>query len=1042
MILTRISVSQPVFATMVMLAMVVVGAFSYMRLPVENLPDVDFPVVAVVTSYPGATPEAVEHDVIKPIEDAVSTMAGIDTIESTARTGSAMIIIQFDLEVDSQVAAQDVRDKVAQMKAALPDNAEDPLILRFDPSELPVISIGISSERLDIGALTRITEDVIAKRIANIRGVGRASVVGGRPRQVRVDLDPDRLTALGVGASDVALALAAENQDLPAGALTDSRASTSVQVEGRLKALRDFEDVIVARKAGLPIRLGDVARVSLGLAERNSLAMLDGKDALSIDVVKTQGANTVDVAARVKKAVAEMSADDAFAGISIEILRDNAKPVVDSFHSVQNMIVEGAALATFIVFLFLNSWRSTVITGLTLPISIIGTMTAIHFLGFTLNLMSLLALSLAVGILIDDAIVVRENIMRHLNMGKSHRRAAIEGTAEIGLAVLATTLSIVAVFLPVAFMSGILGRFFLQFGVTVSVAVMISLFVSFTLDPMLSSVWYDPAANPKARRGFIGRLVGRFDAFFMWVGDLYAALLRKALKFRKTTLAIATAAFAVGIWVFTLVGAEFVPPPDNGEFQVDLSTPVGTSIERTAEKIAQVDALLRAEFPEVVGTYATINSGTSSGDNKATIIVRLVPEAERTRTPSELTGPAREVLKAIPGATFIVGASNGMGPARQPVELKILGPDIDVLARLAADLKARLEAIDGLVDISTTLDDPQPTLGIRIDRDVASDLGVSLQSVGDALKPMLGGRTVSQWTSPQGDAIDVVVRLPEELRRNAEVLGALPIATRTGAIVRLDQIAEVVASEGAGEINRTDRDRAVKVSASLDGVKLGSVNGPIAEAVAALDLPLGYRVETGGEGQNMAESMQAAGAALVLAVIFIYLVLASQFGSFLQPFAIMSSLPLALVGVALGLLAFGSTLNLYSIIGFIMLMGLVTKNAILLVDNANQRRREGLNLYDALVVAGRTRFRPIVMTTLAMIFGMLPLALNLHGGSGQNISMAHAVIGGLISSSLLTLVVVPVLLTYTEALARRVGRWLPKAPDDDHLEEKAAAPAE
>jgi hydrophobic/amphiphilic exporter-1 (mainly G- bacteria), HAE1 family len=1037
MILTRISVSQPVFATMVMIAMVVIGAFSYMRLPIERLPDVDFPVVAVVTSYPGASPEAVESDIVKPIEDVISTLAGIDTVQSTARTGSALVLVIFDLEVNSSQAAQDVRDKVAQIQALLPDNADDPQILRFDPSELPVMSVGISSGRLDVAALTKITEDVIAKRLANIKGVGRASVVGGRPRQVQVDVDPDRLTALAVGVAEVTGALSAENRDLPAGAITDERESTSVQVEGKIESIRAFQDVIVTRRGGQPIRLGDIALVEERVAERSSVAMLDGTDALAIDVVKTQGANTVEVAEEIKAVVAEMNDDEALADIQIEILRDNAKPVVDSFHAVQNMIVEGAALATFIVFLFLNSWRSTVITGLTLPISIIGTMSAIYFLGFTLNMMTLMALSLAVGILIDDAIVVRENIMRHLHMGKSHRQAALEGTNEIGLAVLATTFSIVAVFLPVAFMEGILGRFFLQFGVTVSVAVLISLFVSFTLDPMLSSVWYDPSVDPKVKRGVIGRAVERFDGFFVWLGDLYTGLLKKALRFRKVTLFIAFLAFAGGLGIFAKVGGEFVPPADTGEFQVDMSAPVGTSLERTAEKITQVDALLRGHFPEVLGTYATINSGTTSGDNNATIIVRLVPSGERQRTPDQLTGPAREVLKSIPGVSFIVGSSNGMGPATQPVEVVVHGPDLDVLARLAGELKAKFLEIDGLADVSTTLDDPQPTLGIRINRDTASDLGVSLSSVGDTLKPMLGGQTVSEWTSPQGDSIDVVVRLPQAARNDATTLGALPIAQAGGGTVRLDQVAEVVASQGPGEINRLDRDRAVKVTASLDGVALGSVSAQVQAAKDALDLPLGYRVATGGEGQDMADSLKAAGAALALAVIFIYLVLASQFGSFLQPFAIMSSLPLALIGVALGLLAFGSTLNIFSIIGFIMLMGLVTKNAILLVDNANQHRHAGDNLFNALVTAGRTRFRPIVMTTLAMIFGMLPLALNLHGGSGQNASMAHAVIGGLISSSLLTLVVVPVLLTYTEAFGARVGRFFPGPPDHGHGEEPA-----
>ncbi len=1042
MFLTRISVGQPVFATMVMIALMVVGAFSYSRLPVEQFPDVDFPVVAVVTSYPGATPEAVESDIIEPIEDSVSTLAGIDNIQSTALTGSSLVIIQFDLEVDSATAVQDVRDRVSQIGPLLPDNADDPRILRFDPSDLPILSIGVSSDELDIGTLTQVTEDYIAKRISNLRGVGNADVVGGRPREVLIEIDPDRQTALNVGIAEVSNAVAQENQDVPAGAVTSGGQSQSVQVEGRIETLRAFEDIIVARRGGQPIRLGDVANVTTGLAERDSLAMLNGQDALAIDVLKTQGANTVDVAERVVEEVHKMNEDPQFEGIEISVLRDNSEPVIESFHSVQSMIVEGAILATIIVFLFLNSWRSTVITGLTLPISIIATMTAIYAMGFTLNMMTLMALSLSVGILIDDAIVVRENIVRHLHMGKSHIQAALDGTKEIGLAVLATTLSIVSVFLPVAFMEGIIGRFFFQFGITVSVAVLISLFVSFTLDPMMSSVWYDPAADPNRKRGIVGRAVGQFDRLFDWVGEQYGKLLKKALKFRKTTLSVAFAAFVGAFALFPLIGGEFIPPSDTGEIQVDLKAPVGTSLDRTADKIAQVDALLHDRFPEIESTYATVNSGTSSGDNNATIIGILVPSNQRSRSPQDLTSPVRDALKAIPGAEFSVGASGGMGPVEPPIEIKIFGPDLRVLEKLARELADDMAGIEGLVDINTTLDDPQPTIGIEVDRDAAFDLGVSLASVGDTLSSMLEGQTVSEWTSPRGESLDVVVRLPDSARNDAAYLGALPIAqsgaTGSTDVIRLDQVATITQSEGPGEINREDRERSVRVTANLEsGVRPGDVTAAVQAAAAALDYPLGYSQGTGGEVEDMQDLGFAAAAALALAIIFIYLVLASQFGSFLQPLAIMSSLPLALIGVLGGLLVFDSTLNVMSIIGFIMLMGLVTKNAILLVDNANQHvRDEGLNLYDALVIAGRTRFRPIVMTTLAMIFGMLPLALNIHGGTGQNASMAHAVIGGLISSSLLTLVVVPVILTYTDAIGRFASRFTPKAPDDVH------APAE
>ena len=1033
MFLTRTAVNAPVFATMVMAALLVIGSYSFMRLPIEQLPDVDFPVVAVVVSYPGAAPEAVESDIVEPIEEAVNTISGIDHIESTSQAGQALVILIFEMDVDSSTAMQDVRDKIGGLSGSFPENADDPLLFKFDPSELPIVSLGVSSDRMSLRDLTALVEDVIEPRLASIQGVGRATVVGGVPRQLNILIDPDRLTAFGVGVGEVIQALQQDNQNLPAGAIRQGLEKQSIQVEGRIESAAGFLDLIVARRGGQPVELRDVATLVDGEAETNSLALLDGEAALAVDVVKTQGANTVDVARKIRDAAVELMAGDLPAGVKIEILRDNAVPVEDSYKGVQNMMVEGAALAVLIVFLFLNSWRSTVITGLTLPIAVIGTMTVLYFLGFTLNIMTLLALSLAIGLLIDDAIVVRENIMRHLHMGKSHRRAALEGTDEIGLAVLATTLSIVAVFLPVAFMEGIIGKFFLQFGITVSVAVMLSLFVAFTLDPMLSSVWYDPAAEPDAKRGFVGRLVQRFDDAFVRLGRGYRAVLRWSLRHRISTLAVALLAFLGSFALFPLVGVEFAPAVDNSEFQIEVETPPGSTMDYTAAKIRQIDRLLR-EFPEVTGTYATINGASAtSGENVATIAVTMVGPALRTRSPQDMTRPVREALKRIPGIEVRVGAAGGLGGISAPVQINLSGDDLAVLGPLSDRLVKALEEIDGLEDVRSSLDAAQPVLGVRLNRDAASDLGVSLQQIGATLRPMLGGTDVSDWTSPDGRSYTVTVRLPARLRDDPGVLGSLPVAqsgaTGSAAMVRLDQVADLVPSVGPSEINRRDLSRQVQISANLSDVALGDVLPKVQAAMDGLDLPAGYRVATGGDAEQLADTASAAGSALLLAVIFIYLVLASQFGSFLQPVAIMFSLPLALVGVMLGLLVGGSTLNMFSMIGFIMLMGLVVKNAILLVDNANQHVREqGMNLYDALLEAGSTRFRPIIMTTLAMIFGMLPLALNIHEGSGQNAPMAHAVIGGLISSTILTLVVVPVVLPSVDGLGRRVARLFPRPP--------------
>ena len=1030
MFLTRISVSQPVFAAMLMVAITVLGFFSFQRLSIEQLPDVDFPVVAVVVAYPGASPEAVENDVVKPIEDAVNTLAGIDDVQATARPGEALVLMFFEMEIDSAAAAQDVRDRLASVEGSLPEGVNDPVVLRFDPGELPVLSLAVSSASLSPRDLTALTEDVIAPRLSSINGVGRASVVGGVPRQLNVLVDPDRLNAFGVGVGEVIAALGQENRDLPAGEIVSGRVVQSVQVEGRIETMADFAELIVARRGGQPVFLGDVATIEDGQGEVTSLALLDGERALAVDVVKTQGSNTVEVAQEVRAVVADLMDGELPEGVVIDIVRDNAKPVEDSYTGVQNMMIEGAALATLIVFLFLNSWRSTVITGLTLPISVIGTMTVIWALGFTLNIMTLLALSLAIGLLIDDAIVVRENIMRHLQMGKSHRQAALDGTNEIGLAVLATTLTIVAVFLPVAFMDGIIGRFFLQFGVTVSVAVLISLFVAFTLDPMLSSVWYDPQADPKVRRTWIGRAVGQFDRGFEALGRGYVRALRWSLRHRITTMVVAVLAFFGSFALVPAVGVEFVPAVDESEFRVEIETPVGSSLAYTEGKIRQVDRILRT-FPEVTRTYATINAGTdANGVNSASIAVQMVPPDQRDRRPPDMTLPVREALRAVPGIEVTVGAAGGFGGIAAPVQVNLSGDSFAVLGPLSDRLIAALRDVPGLVDVESSVELAQPVLGIQVNRAAASDLGVSLSQVGETLRPMLGGQVVGDWTAPDGRNFTITVRLPEDLRQDVTALGSLPVAQAGGqGLVRLDQVADIVESFGPSEITRADLARTVTITANLSGATLGEVLPAVNAVVAGLDLPPGYRATMGGDAEELAETGATAAQALLLAIIFIYLVLASQFGSFLQPVAIMASLPLALIGVMVGLLVGGSTLNMFSMIGFIMLMGLVTKNAILLVDNANQRRREGMHLYDALVAAGITRFRPIVMTTLAMIFGMLPLALSLHEGSGQNAPMAHAVIGGLISSSVLTLVVVPVALTYLDTLGARVARWFPAPPD-------------
>ncbi|MCB2000640.1 MAG: efflux RND transporter permease subunit [Rhodoferax sp.] len=1050
MFLTRISVNQPVFATMIMVALMVFGIYSFQRLPIENLPDVDFPVVAVVVSYPGASPEAVENDVIKPIEEAVNTISGIDTINATARSGEAMVILQFEMNVNSATAIQDVRDKMGAVQAQFPDAVNDPLLFKFDPAELPVISLAVSSETMSLRDLTALTDDVIQPRLSSVQGVGRASVVGGVPRQLNVLIDPDRLSAFGVGVGEVTAALRQENQDLPAGDIEQGREVQSIQVEGRIAKMRDFLDIIVARRGGQPVRLGDVAMIEDGEAEPTSLALLDGEQALAVDVVKTQGSNTVDVAKSIRAAVDDLMDGDLPEGVLIEVVRDNAKPVEDSYHGVQNMMVEGAGLAVLILFLFLNSWRSTVITGLTLPISIIGTMTAIYFLGFTLNMMTLMALSLAVGILIDDAIVVRENIMRHLKMGKSHRQAALDGTNEIGLAVLATTLSIVAVFLPVAFMEGILGRFFLQFGITVSVAVLISLFVSFTLDPMLSSVWHDPEiARHDRERGqhlapvgfydrIIGRVTGLFDRLQDLLSDTYQGALRWSLSHKLLTLLLAVGVFASSIFMVRLLGTEFVPKADFSETTLDFHTPVGSSLEVTEAKARQVEAIVRA-MPEVRYTLVTINTGNAQGKMYASVYVRLVDRKDRTRSVDAMSALLRERLRQVAGITVThVGLLDSVGGEKQ-VRFSIQGPDQAELERITVQVLDRIRAIPGLVDLDSSVKPNKPTLDVQVRRDVASDLGLSISQLGGALRTMVAGQTVGNWRASDDQTYDVNVRLRSDARNALQDLERLPFTVGSNPdgsmrIVRLNQLAEIRETTSPNQINRRDLTREVSVTANVYGRSAGEVSEDIRRIMDGVAMPPGYHYQFGGSTKNMAEAFGYAISALVMAIIFIYMILASQFKSFLQPLALMTSLPLTLIGVVLALMMFGSTLSMFSVIGVVMLMGLVTKNAILLVDFAIRARRDtvgddgrtiaGLGRNEALLLAAKVRLRPILMTTLAMVFGMVPLAFALTEGSEMRAPMGQAVIGGVITSSLLTLVVVPVAYCYMDDLAQWGRRLL------------------
>ena len=1049
---TRVSLHNPVFATMVMLALVVLGLFSYQRLQIDQFPNIDFPVVVVVTDYPGAAPEIVESEVTKKIEEGVNSIAGISALTSRTYEGQSVVIIEFGLEVNGRKAADDVREKVAAIKPLLRTEVKEPRVSRFDPAARAIWSVAVLPDAGQTGAkpmsdveLTNWADQVFKKRLENVRGVGSVNLVGGTKREINLYLNPLALEAFGVTPDQVVAAVKSENQDLPLGAVRSREQERVVQIDARIQRPEDFGTIIVARKNGTPVRLDQLARVADGAQELDSVALYNGQRTLVLTVQKSQDENTISVVDGLQQAMAEIQ-KQLPPGVRLEQIADNSRQIRVSVDNVRRTLIEGAFLTMLIVFLFLNSWRSTVITGLTLPIAIIGTFLFMNMLGFTINMITLMALSLCVGLLIDDAIVVRENIVRHVQMGKTPFQASLDGTQEIGLAVLATTLSIVAVFMPIGFMGGIIGKFFHEFGLTIVAAVLISMFVSFTLDPMLSSIWHDPSieahGHPATPTGFydrtIGRVTGAFDTGTQKLVDVYQSILRWALKHRLVTVVLALAIFAGSIMLVPLLGTEFVPKSDFSETSLNFYTPVGSSLEVTQAKARQVDAILH-EFPEVRYTLATINSGNAQGKIYASIYVRLVDRKDRARGVDVLSALMRERLRQVPGITVThVGLLDSVGGDKQ-VQLSIQGANQAELDRLTRVALERIRPIPGLVDLDSSVKPDKPTLDIAVRRDVASDLGLSITQIGNALRTMVAGQTVGNWRAPDDQTYDVNVRLAPQARTAPGDLRRLPFAIGNNSdgstrIVRLDQVAVVREATGPNQINRRDLTREVSISANVYGRSAGEVSDDIRKTMDTINMPPGYGYKFSGSTKNMAEAFGYAVSALALAIVFIYMILASQFKSFLQPLALMTALPLTLIGVVLALMMFHSTLSMFSIIGVVMLMGLVTKNAILLVDFAIRARADtvapdgsrqpGLGREDALLLAAKVRLRPILMTTLAMVFGMVPLAFALSEGSELRAPMGQAVIGGVVTSSLLTLVVVPVVYCYMDDLANWAMRLL------------------
>jgi len=1029
--LSALSVRRPVFVLMIISALMVLGLVSYTRLPVELFPNIQFPFVSVTVVYPGAGPEEVELLVAKPLEEQLSSLPNVRQVRTQASEGYALVAVEFALGTNVDSAAADVRQRTDIARARFPRDVEQPIVAKFDFATQPVLNIGLGGGKSP-QELRRLADDIIKPRFERVAGVAAVNVSGGRVREIRVEVDQERLRAFGLALAHIEETLRAENLNVPGGLLTEGSREFLVRLQGQFSSLAEIADLRIRRFDGSTIRLGDVARIRDVEKDPTQYTRLNGRDSVGITVQKQAAANTVAVAGGVRKASTELQRSLP-PGITFGIAQDQSVFIRSSIEDVQGNLLLGSVLATAVVFLFLHNVRSTIIIALALPSAILATYLPMFIFGFTINIMSLLALAIAIGLMVDNAIVVNENINRHLEFESDPVKAAREGAQEIELAVVASNLANVAVFVPIAFTSGIVGQFFRQFGLTVVFANLFSILIGFTLTPMLSARWLRPKTSSRTR---IQRFFDRWDEGFDHVAGTYQKMLAWCLRHRPATLGIATLAFIVSIMLVAspLIGKEFFPSTDTGEFTVRLTMPQGSSLAVTDRATRQAEAVLQ-QAPEVQ-TYFTQVGATTAGFGFATpgaqtaeIAVSLVDRSERTKSIEDIMSALRARLTGVPAAEIKVAITSTAGGGQAPIQVEISGSDQRRLDTLAAQVEGIVRKVPGTVNVDNTLAAGKAEIQVTLDRERATRLGLNSAMVGAALRSSIEGSAVTRYRIG-GDEFDITVRSRPEDRNAVERIGEIAVGTAPdGTAIRLRDVASFRERRGPATIYRKDRVRIAVISSALKDRPLGAVVGDIKTQTDALALPPGFSIFFGGEAQFQAESFRDLLISLALAVVFVYMVMAAQFESLLHPLTIMFTVPLAAVGVFPLLLVTRINVSIMSLLGIIMLTGIIVNNAILLVDYTNQLRSRGRSRWDALLEAGGTRLRPILMTSLTTILGGLPVALGLgSSGAEWRRPLGVAVLGGLTSSTFLTLIVIPVVYTLMEDTITWLRRRRPEAP--------------
>ncbi|MFN4290065.1 MAG: efflux RND transporter permease subunit [Permianibacter sp.] len=1012
MFLSEFSIKRPVVTIVVTLALMFMGWMALSNLRVNERPDVEMPMLFVNIPYPGASPETVEREVIDRIEKAMQSIPGVYELRATANEGNGQFQIIFNFDKNMIEAADEVRNAIASVRYKLPLEMREPVIQRFDMSAQPIVQIALTSTSQSHAELSRLAEEDLSEQLRAIPGVAVVNVRGALTRELSVLLHADKLREHNVSVTEVLAALRNQNMTAPVGKLTGPLEEQGIRLLGRVESPETFGQIVVKRRGDDLIRLSQVATVEDGFAELNSMSLRNGNPNVGIHVIRSRDASTVEVAKLVREKVEAMN-KELLQGSTLTITQDGGEDAQQSLNNVIEALVLGAGLTILVVYAFLNSWRSTLITSLALPTSVLTAFIAVWLCGFTLNFMTLLGLSLAIGVLIDDAIVVRENIVRHMENGMDKFNAARVGTNEIGMAVTATTFSIIAVFVPVAFMDGVSGEWFRPFALTVAASVLVSLFISFSLDPMLSAYWGDPIDHHQKPKRGISRVLERFNHWFDHQADRYTKVIQWALKHRKAMTLIAVSSFVAAIWLqLSFGGMSFLPKSDFGWFAVDIRTPSGTSLEYARIKTEQAAQIAR-DIPEVRSTDSTVSPGSGR------IYIYAGEKKERRRSIDDIAADLRIRLKSLVGAEYVVldDINNG---ARKPVHIQFYGPDSRKLMEITNTFMAQLRQVPGAVDVGLSEQDPKPELQVELDRGLANSLGISINDAAQALRTAFAGVEVGDWVDPNGETRDVAVRLHPDDRDSAEDLERLPIVAGAGnTVIPLEQIAKITMGRGPSRIQHMDGKRMMAVTANVEGRSQGEVIQEAMKLARAIDFPHGYGIELGGAGRDQQEVFSRMMMALLAGVALMYLVLVIQFGSFLAPISVMLSLPLSLIGVVVSLLVADATINLMSLIGVIMLMGLVAKNAILLLDCARKKEQEGHDREEALMEAGRARLRPILMTTFALIAGMLPVAIGVGEGGEFYQPLAIAIIGGTITSTILTLLVVPTFYDSIEIASER-----------------------